>query len=332
MPTNRLKSDLDVYLQQIDASPLLSADEERELCRRIIHENCPEAREHMIRSNLRLVVSIAKRYTGRGLPLQDLIEEGNIGLLKAVENFDPEQGARFSTYGAWWIKQAISRALINAVQPIHIPAYMVELIARWKRTSAELDKELGRPPEVGELAERMELPERKVQIIRKAVRACQRPTRASQQDDESEDAWSLPEMLYDERTTPPDRAALDHEELMTIGKLLEAISDREATILRLRYGLDGREPMTLKEIGEEVGVTRERVRQLEIQALARLQKRLESDRPLADLQDLDSTPRNGKIDKRLKPNGKGGDESSNVNGTIDGEMKQRSPHRRARSA
>jgi RNA polymerase primary sigma factor len=292
MATNRVKSDLEVYLSAIDESPLLSAQEERDLCRQIIHENCPQARERMIRSNLRLVVSIAKRYSGRGLPLQDLIEEGNLGLLKAVENFDPEQGARFSTYAAWWIKQAISRSLINAGQPVHIPAYMVELIAHWKRASRELEEELGRPPGIDELAQRMDMPEKKVRIIRKAVRACQRPARTSQNDDD-DDSLSLSEMLHDERTPPPDRAALDQEDLQTIGHLLDAIGDREATILRLRYGLDGAEPKTLKEIGEHVGLTRERVRQIEIGALDKLNKKLESDRPLGSIEPVHGEPPNG---------------------------------------
>jgi len=278
MASTRVKSDLEVYLKQIDESPLLNREEEVMLARRIRDEGCMASREHMVRSNLRLVVSIAKRYMNRGLPLQDLIEEGNIGLMKAVENFDPEYGARFSTYGTWWIKQAIKRALINAVQPIHIPAYMVELIAKWKKASRDLEEELGRQPNTKELSERMELPEKKVRIIKKAVRACQRP---SQEGGFNDDAPTMGEVIADERQMPPDEAVLLEDDLATIAQLLDAIDDREATILRLRYGLTGDEPLTLKEIGVVVGLTRERVRQIEIEALRKLNTRMNSDRPLA---------------------------------------------------
>jgi RNA polymerase primary sigma factor len=277
--TTRVKQDLELYLRQIDECPLLTAEEEKTLCRKIIHEACPASRERMIRSNLRLVVSIAKRYVNRGLSLQDLIEEGNLGLLKAVENFDPEYGARFSTYGTWWIKQAIKRALINAVQPIHIPAYMVELIARWKKTHRELEETLGRHPNIQELSEAMELPPRKVRIIKKAVRAFQRPAQTGGNGGDGEPP-TLSEMLADDKTPTPEEQVLREDDLHTIQILLDAIDDREARILRLRYGLDGEEPMTLKEIGKHVGLTRERVRQIEIEALRKLNARLSSDRPL----------------------------------------------------
>lgn len=274
------KQGLELYLKQIDEVPLLTGEEERALCRKIIAEGCMESREHMIRANLRLVVSIAKKYNNRGLPLQDLIEEGNLGLLKAVENFDPEYGARFSTYGCWWIKQAIKRALINAVQPVHIPAYMVELIGKWKKASRDLEEKLGRVPTLQELGDEMQLPPRKIRIIKKAVRAYQRPAQTGGTGEDG-DAPTLSEMLADEKTPTPEDQVLREDDLQTIGQLLDAIDDREAKILRLRYGLDGEEPMTLKEIGKVIGLTRERVRQIEIEALRKLNQRLSSDRPLA---------------------------------------------------
>ncbi len=280
MAQSTVKSTLELYLRQIDESPLLTAAQEKQLCWKIIHENCPQARETMIRSNLRLVVNIAKHYGNRGLPLADLIEEGNLGLLRAVEAFDPEQGARFSTYASWWIKQSIKRALINAVQPVHIPAYMVELIARWKKAYQELEEELGRTPTTPELAVAMEVPARKVRIIRKAVRAFQRPRQAGGIDDEGRD---LMELLADHRTPAPEDQALASDDVLIIRQLLETIDQREATILRMRFGLDGSEPLTLKEVGERIGLTRERVRQIEIESLRRLNECLSSENPLSKL-------------------------------------------------
>ena len=279
MARSSVKNSLEIYLREIDASPLLTADEEKELCWKIIQENCPASRDRMIRSNLRLVVNIAKNYMNRGMPLSDLIEEGNLGLMHAVEAFDPDKGARFSTYASWWIKQAIKRALINAGQPVHIPAYMVELIAKWKRASVELEEKFKRPPSTKELAEHLDLSPKKVRMIRKAMKAFSAPRQSLVGN--NDEATSLTDLLSDPRTPPPDEQVLYADDLETIRQLLDTIDEREATILRLRFGLDGQEPLTLKEIGKHVDLTRERVRQIEIAALEKLAKRMSSRRPLS---------------------------------------------------
>ncbi|MCL2647892.1 MAG: RNA polymerase sigma factor RpoD/SigA [Phycisphaerales bacterium] len=262
-----VESGLQLYLNQINSAPLLTPDREKELARRVIRENDPSAREEMVRSNLRLVVNIAKNYTNRGLALQDLIEEGNIGLLKAVEGFNPELNIRFSTYASWWIKQAIKRALINSVQPIHIPAYMVEMIAKWKQAIAEMEDVLGRVPNLEELSRHMKMSVKKVRIIHRAVRAFHSPTQAQITE---EDGQALHEMLSDDRTQTPDDIVLNRDEVRTIYMLLNKIDQREAEILKLRFGLEDGQPLTLKEVGDKVGLTRERVRQIETEALRKL--------------------------------------------------------------
>jgi RNA polymerase primary sigma factor len=264
-------------MKQINEVPLLTPEEEKTLGWRIINDDDLGAKEHMIKANLRLVIAISKNYVNRGLTLPDLIEEGNIGLIRAVEGFDPAQGARFSTYASWWIKQAIKRTLINAVQPIHIPAYMVELIARWKDTSRKFEEKHGRSPSLQELSKEMKLPVKKLVIIRRAVKAYQAPSQAPLGEDGV--AMDFGDLFEDTRGKQPDREASENEDFKIILKLLDSIDERDARVLRLRFGLEGHEPLTLKQIGEIVGLTRERVRQIEVEALRRLNQQLHDDKP-----------------------------------------------------
>lgn len=278
------QSDLHVYMKQINNVSLLTPEQEKELGWRIINDDDQSAKEHMIKANLRLVIAISKNYSHRGLAMADLVEEGNIGLIRAVEGFDPAQGARFSTYASWWIKQAIKRTLINAVQPIHIPAYMVDLIARWKEASRRLEEALGRQASPQELADDLKIPLRKLNVVRRAVRAYNAPSQSP--SGESGDGIELHEFFEDHRHGKPEESVTKREEFRLVIQLLEEIDERDARVIRLRYGLEGKEPLTLKEIGHEVGLTRERVRQIEVEALRRLQQKITDDRPLRFLRQL----------------------------------------------
>lgn len=267
---------LEVYLKQINESKLLTAQEECQLARAIRSSDPEEAwkaRDRMIRSNLRLVVNIAKNFSGRALQLSDLIEEGNLGLLRAVEGFDPDQGSRFSTYASWWIKQSIKRALMNAGQPIHIPAYMVDEITRWKQASVYLEDCLGRPPSSEEVADHLKTSPKRMGIIKHALKAM--ASGAQLPEDDSNVDWS--QNLPDDKVPSPEEKLLDESEEQMIRNLLNSIDQREATVLRMRYGLDGEEAKTLKQIGQEIGLTRERVRQIERDALQKLEEYLEKE-------------------------------------------------------
>jgi RNA polymerase primary sigma factor len=259
-------SPLQIYLHDINDTPLLSADEERTLAQRVA-EGDPYAREHMVKANLRLVVNIARGYLGKGLGLEDLIEEGNLGLMRAVEGFDGQMDTRFSTYASYWIKQSIRRAVMNNGKPIRLPAYMVSLLSKWRRASAVLADRLGRTPTVDEVGKALHLSKKKVGIVTKAIRVHNLMPHSDSSDD---DRMFLDDVLTDDRSKAPEEQLIEADDLDRVLGRLDELESREATVIRMRFGLEPYSPMTLREVGENLGLTRERVRQLENQALMKL--------------------------------------------------------------
>jgi len=270
--SSSVQNPLETYLREINETALLTADEEKDLARRIAMGDV-EARDRMVRANLRLVVNIARGYSSKGLPLQDLIEEGNLGLLRAVEGFDPDMNTRFSTYASYWIKQSIKRALVNCAKTIRIPAYMVELLSKWRKATARLQDELNRTPTAEEVARELDIPKKKLGIVKKAIQLYN----TTPQSDDDENGWSLGEMVADTREDGPEADLLNADNLKHVYRMLDEMEDRQATILRMRFGLEDEEPKTLKQIGETLGLTRERVRQIEQEALNRLNRGLLGD-------------------------------------------------------
>lgn len=254
-----------MYLKEIGKVPLLSPDEEIELAKKI-ELGDEEAKKKLAESNLRLVVSIAKRYAGRGMQLLDLIQEGNLGLIKAVEKFDYRKGYKFSTYATWWIRQAITRAIADQARTIRIPVHMVETINRLVRTQRQLVQKLGREATPEELAKELDMP---VERVREIMKISQDPVSLETPIGEEEDSH-LGDFIQDNNVEVPADAAtytLLHEQLMDV---LSTLTEREQKVLRLRFGLDDGRPRTLEEVGRQFNVTRERIRQIEVKALRKL--------------------------------------------------------------
>jgi RNA polymerase primary sigma factor len=255
---------LAAYLRDIRQIPLLTSDEEKRLARRICDGDV-QARDQLVRANLRLVVSIARGYVGRGVPLADLISEGNLGLLRAVEDYNPDRNTRFSTYASYWVKRSIHLALIDTARTVRIPAYAAKLLSKWHRAATELKKELHRTPTDEEVAGRLGV-KGKSGCIEKASRL----RNTGPQGCQEESGASIHDLLPDGRVKAPDVVLAEVEELEQVLRLLDRLPKRAALVLRLHFGLGGEGPVTLEEIGDRLGLTRERVHQIEKAALTEL--------------------------------------------------------------
>ncbi len=269
-PSKRHTSSRDpirIYLDEIRRTKLLTAEEEQALAKKVSEGN-EDARCLMIESNLRLVVNIAKRYMNRGLPLLDLIEEGNLGLIRAVEKFDYKRGFRFSTYATWWIRQAIERSIVNQARIIRLPVHVSEDITSVLKTERKLFQKLGRDPTMEDIAEYLDLPLAKIQYIYQLVRRTSSIETPIGEDDDQE----LLDLIPDEKAILPSEMIEEERRVALIFNWLNELQDNEMEIIILRFGLDDGEPKTLESIGQHYGVTRERIRQIEASALRKLRK------------------------------------------------------------
>ncbi len=263
-----------LYLREIGKIPLLNAEEELALAQRVVAGE-KKAKDKMAEANMRLVVSIAKRYSGRGLDFLDLIQEGNTGLLRAVEKFDPDKGFKFSTYATWWIRQAITRAIADQARTIRIPVHMVETINKLLRTQRRMTQELNREPTIEELAKELEMEPEKVEYVMKIKQDITSLDAGVGRDGDEEDSV-LRDFIEDEDSATPEESAASQLLKEQVQSILSTLSDREQKIIRMRFGLDNGKSHTLEEVGQEFAVTRERIRQIEAKALAKLRKHKDS--------------------------------------------------------
>ena len=259
-----------LYLREIGKIPLLTPEEEQVLAKKIVAGN-RKAKDKMVEANMRLVVSIAKRYSGRGLDFLDLIQEGNTGLLRAVEKFDPEKGFKFSTYATWWIRQAITRAIADQARTIRIPVHMVETINKVLRTTRKLTQELNREPTTAEIGKELDMEPEKVEYVMRIKQDIASLDASVGREGDDEDSVLGDFVEDEERISPEDSAATQilKEQLASI---ISTLSDREQKIIKMRFGIGGERPHTLEEVGAEFSVTRERIRQIEAKALSKLRK------------------------------------------------------------
>ncbi len=259
-----------LYLREIGKIPLLNAEEELALAQKVVSGD-KKAKDQMAEANMRLVVSIAKRYSGRGLDFLDLIQEGNTGLLRAVEKFDPDKGFKFSTYATWWIRQAITRAIADQARTIRIPVHMVETINKLLRTQRRMTQDLNREPTIEELAKELEMEPEKVEYVMK-IKQDITSLDAGVGRDDGEDDTVLGDFIEDEDAASPEDAAANQLLKEQVQGILDVLTEREQKILKMRFGLDDGKSHTLEEVGQEFSVTRERIRQIEAKALAKLRK------------------------------------------------------------